>query len=76
MKNIVLKIKRSFLTVCGIAVGVFAVVVISAVGDIGESLVDGKLKSMGMESIIVSSQNGGLQENDVEQLKNMDLIYS
>ena len=74
MKNIVLKIKRSFLTVCGIAVGVFAVVVISAVGDIGENLVDGKLKSMGMESIIVSSQNGGLQENDVEQLKNMDFV--
>lgn len=74
MKNIVLKIKRSFLTVCGIAVGVFAVVVISALGDIGENLVDGKLKSMGMESIIVSSQNGGLQENDVEQLKNMDFV--
>ena len=74
MKNIVLKIKRSFLTVCGIAVGVFAVVVISAVGDIGENLVDEKLKSMGMESIIVSSQNGGLQENDVEQLKNMDFV--
>ena len=74
MKNIVLKIKRSFLTVCGIAVGVFAVVVISAVGDIGENLVDGKLKSMGMESIIVSSQNGGLQENDVEQLKSMDFV--
>lgn len=74
MKNIVLKIKRSFLTVCGIAVGVFAVVVISAVGDIGENLVDGKLKSMGMESIIVSSQNGGLQENDVEQLKNIDFV--
>lgn len=74
MKNIVLKIKRSFLTVCGIAVGVFAVVVISAVGDIGENLVDEKLKSMGMESIIVSSQNGGLQENDVEQLKSMDLV--
>lgn len=74
MKNIVLKIKMSFLTVCGIAVGVFAVVVISAVGDIGENLVDEKLKSMGMESIIVSSQNGGLQENDVEQLKNMDFV--
>lgn len=74
MKNIVLKIKRSFLTVCGIAVGVFAVVAISAVGDIGENLVDGKLKSMGMESIIVSSQNGGLQENDVEQLKSMDFV--
>ncbi len=74
MKNIVLKIKRSFLTVCGIAVGVFAVVVISAVGDIGENLVDEKLKSMGMESIIVSSQNGGLQENDVEQLKSMDFV--
>lgn len=74
MKNIVLKIKRSFLTVCGIAVGVFAVVVISAVGDIGENLVDEKLKSMGMESIVVSSQNGGLQENDVEQLKNMDFV--
>lgn len=74
MKNIVLKIKRSFLTVCGIAVGVFAVVVISAVGNIGENLVDEKLKSMGMESIIVSSQNGGLQENDVEQLKNMDFV--
>lgn len=74
MKNIVLKIKRSFLTVCGIAVGVFAVVVISAVGDIGENLVDEKLKSMGMESIIVSSQNGGLQENDVKQLKNMDFV--
>lgn len=74
MKNIVLKIKRSFLTVCGIAVGVFAVVVISVVGDIGENLVDEKLKSMGMESIIVSSQNGGLQENDVEQLKSMDFV--
>lgn len=74
MKNIVLKIKRSFLTVCGIAVGVFAVVVISAVGDIGENLVDEKLKSMGMESIIVSSQNGVLQENDVEQLKSMDFV--
>lgn len=74
MKNIVLKIKRSFLTMCGIAVGVFAVVVISAVGDIGENLVDEKLKSMGMESIIVSSQNGGLQENDVEQLKSMDFV--
>lgn len=74
MKNIILKIKRSFLTVCGIAVGVFAVVVISAVGDIGENLVDEKLKSMGMESIVVSSQNGGLQENDVEQLKNMDFV--
>lgn len=74
MKNIILKIKRSFLTVCGIAVGVFAVVVISAVGDIGENLVDEKLKSMGMESIVVSSQNGGLHENDVEQLKDMDFV--
>ncbi|MCH5200569.1 MAG: ABC transporter permease [Oscillospiraceae bacterium] len=57
---------RSLLTVCGVAVGVFAVTVISGIGSVGTQQVTSAMVTMGINSALVDSTNGvALTEEDV-----------
>ncbi len=49
---------RSWVTVCGIAVGTAMVVIISGIGAIGERAVYSELESMGMNGLSVSASDG------------------
>lgn len=68
---------RFFLTVGGITIGVLSVILISALGETGKSLVNSKLVSMGLDSIVVSMPTGsenGLNENDISKIENINGI--
>ena len=57
---------RSLLTVCGVAVGVFAVTVISGIGSVGTQQVTSAMVTMGINSALVDSTDGiALTEEDV-----------
>lgn len=68
---------RAFLTIGSISVGVLSVVLISSIGDMGKSMIDNQLVSMGMDSVVVSGDSDnytGLNESDLEVLKSMDSV--
>lgn len=68
---------RAFLTIGSISVGVLSVVLISSIGDMGKSMIDSQLVSMGMDSVVVSGDSDnytGLNESDLEVLKSMDSV--
>ncbi len=54
-KNVFRKKLRSYLTILGIAIGVFSVVIITAIGDIGKFTISAELNSLGMEGISVTT---------------------
>lgn len=60
---------RSLLTVCGVAVGVFAVTVISGIGSVGTEQVTSAMVTMGINSALVETSDGAggvtLTEEDV-----------
>ena len=63
---------RSFLTIGGICIGVLSVVVISSIGEIGKTTIDGELNNMGMNSVVITadkSNYSGLCEKDIASLK-------
>jgi putative ABC transport system permease protein len=57
MKNIFRAKTRSMLTISAIAVGVFAVVLISAAGSVGSGEISRTLETMGINSILVQHEN-------------------
>ena len=66
---------RNILTICSIAVGIFAVTVISAIGEIGTEKINRSLDDMGINSVLVES--GGLitlNDDDVAALSNVSGI--
>lgn len=66
IKNIRRGKGRSLLTVCGVAVGVFAVTIISGIGSVGTEQVTSAMVTMGINSALVDSTEGiTLTEEDV-----------
>lgn len=72
LKNIFRSKTRSLLTMSGIAVGVFAVVLISTVGAAGTAEVSSTLMTMGVDTMLVqtaeNSVSATLTENDVTEV--------
>lgn len=72
LKNIFRSKTRSLLTMAGIAVGVFAVVLISTVGAAGTAEVSSTLMTMGVDTLLVqtaeNSVSATLAENDVTEV--------
>ncbi len=72
LKNIFRSKTRSLLTMSGIAVGVFAVVLISTVGAAGTAEVSSTLMTMGVDTLLVqtaeNSVSATLTENDVTEV--------
>ena len=67
-KNLNRKKLRTFLTVCGIAVGTLLITVVSVLGDTGKSLIGRELKSMGLDGISVSSDTEQALGEDTLQM--------
>lgn len=66
---------RTLLTICSIAVGIFAVMIISAIGRIGTGMINRSLDDMGINSVLVESgYNVNLSDEDVAALKKVDGI--
>ena len=68
---------RSFLTIGGICIGVLSVVVISSIGEIGKTTIDGELNNMGMNSVVITadkSNYSGLCEKDIASLKTVPAV--
>ena len=66
---------RTLLTICSIAVGIFAVMIISAIGRIGTGMINRSLDDMGINSVLVESgYNVNLSDEDVTALKKVDGI--
>lgn len=59
---------RSLLTLCSVAVGVFAVVVISGIGSVGSREISSAMVTMGINSAMVeaSSRNAGIYLTDAD----------
>ena len=55
--NIFRQRSRSLLTVLGIAIGVFSVVLIGTISDIGKTVINNELSSMGIDGLAVSSSS-------------------
>ena len=66
---------RSLLTMAGIAVGVFAVVLISTVGTVGTSQVSATLITMGVDTLLVQAADNSvsvtLTDRDTETVRNI-----
>lgn len=67
---------RSLLTMAGIAVGVFSVVLISTVGAVGTSEVSKTLVTMGVDTLLIQSAKNSvsvtLTDDDVSAVRNID----
>ena len=67
---------RSLLTVCGVAVGVFAVTVISGIGSVGTEQVTSAMVTMGINSALVETSDGAngltLTEEDVAAFSRLE----
>ena len=61
---------RSALTMSAVAIGIFSVTVISAVGQIGTARINESLDDMGVNSVLVEAQEAGvtLGDNDIKKL--------
>lgn len=67
--------KQLSLTVCGIAIGVFSVLVISAIGAAGQSILGAELEKLGFDCITVSASQGELNTltgDDLAAVKALD----
>lgn len=67
---------RSLLTMSGIAVGVFAVVLISTVGAVGTSEVSRTLVTMGVDTLLIQTADNAvsvtLKDSDVSKVRGID----
>ena len=67
---------RSLLTMAGIAVGVFSVVLVSTVGTIGTQEVSSTLVTMGVDTLLVQAANKSvsvtLTDDDVSTVRRID----
>lgn len=76
-KNILRGKGRCALTICGVATGVFAVTVISAIGAVGTEEITSTLVTMGINSAMVEASDSGgsditLTEEDVEMFSRLE----
>ena len=67
---------RSALTMSAVAIGIFSVTVISAVGQIGTARINESLDDMGVNSVLVEAQEAGvtLGDNDIKKLGDLSGI--
>lgn len=76
MKNILRCRLRSLLTMAGIAIGVFSVVLISTVGSVGTQQVSATLVSMGVDTLLVQatgkSISSSLTDNSIPTVQQID----
>ena len=75
--NIFRQRSRSFLTVLGIAIGVFSVVLIGTISDIGKTVINNELSSLGIDGLAVSSSSSAgvtLSEQELNAIKSSDLV--
>ena len=76
MINIFRSKTRSLLTMAGIAVGVFSVVLVSTVGTVGTSQVSATLVTMGVDTLLVQAADNSvsvtLTDEDVETVRRVD----
>ncbi len=76
IKNIARTKTRTLLTMSGIAIGVFAVVIISSIGTIGTNVITGALETMGINSALVEPSEEAdeipLTKYDVECFGELD----
>lgn len=67
---------RSLLTMAGIAVGVFAVVLISTVGTVGTEQVSRTLLTMGVDTLLIQTADNAvsvtLDDSDISAVRNID----
>lgn len=67
---------RSLLTMCGISVGVFAVVLISSIGEAGSNEISVMMETMGINSVLIQSEssviNVTLVQDDIEALSRIE----
>lgn len=67
---------RSLLTMAGIAVGVFSVVLVSTVGTVGTSQVSATLVTMGVDTLLVQAADNSvtvtITDNDVSTVRRVD----
>ncbi len=54
-KSLFLKRSQLFLTVCGIAIGVFSVLTISTIGQAGQTVINRELEKLGFDCVTVSA---------------------
>ena len=53
LKSIFRKKARSVLTMLGVAIGVFSVVIISSIGDVGKDVINQELNSIGIDGVMI-----------------------
>ncbi len=79
-RNLGRKKFRSFLTICGIAIGVASVVLIGSIGEIGKDTVNRELSSLGLGSVTVSTDkkftNLKLSEEDLALIRSVPSVCS
>ena len=78
VRNVVRKKMRTVLTVCGIAIGVLSVVIISTIGMLGKQSINSELDSIGISGLAVSVNTsvGGVNiyEEEIDEInKNSDV---
>ena len=75
--NIFRQRSRSILTIFGIAIGVFSVVLIGTISDIGKTVINNELSSMGIDGLTVSSTSNigcTLSEEKLNVIKSADIV--
>ena len=77
-KNLFRKRSRTWLTVCGIAVGVMMVSVVAVLAGAGRELVDTELESMGINGLSVTAQSGSdvLNEDALTEIRSLSCVSS
>lgn len=77
-KNLFRKRGRTWLTVCGIAVGVMMVSVVTVLGGAGRSLIDTELENMGMNGLSVTAADGTaiLDGEALETIRDLSCVTS
>lgn len=77
-RNLLRRRGRTALTVCGIAVGMLMVSLVSVIGNAGESLATNELNSMGVGGLSVTTDDGSLLLNEeaLEEIRALPQVSS
>ncbi len=70
---------RAALTSLSVAIGVFSVVIISIIGDMGINSVEATLTEMGMDNLVISgsrTNENGLKANDLDVIKSQSEVIN
>ncbi len=71
--------QRSILTMIGISIGMLTIIVISFIGQVGMTVINGELNSVGMDGLVVSASatmGGGFSEQDLERVSDNEQVSS